>query len=47
MTLKERLEKQLEVLEKVQAQAWSDCDYGAIVKLSEQIMTVAVCIEEL
>lgn len=47
MTLKERLEKQLEVLERAQDAAWTDYDYGAIAKLSEQIMTVAVSIEEL
>ena len=47
MTIKERLEKQLEVLEKAQAQAAADCDYEAIVKLSAQILAVAVCIEEI
>ena len=47
MTLKERMEKQLDVLERAQAQAWSDGDYEAIVKLSEQIMAIAVCIENL
>lgn len=46
MTLKERLEKQLEVLERAQDAAWTDYDYGAIAKLSEQIMAVAVCIIE-
>ena len=46
MTLKERLEKQLDVLEKAQAQAANDCDYEAVVKLSAQILAVAVCIEE-
>lgn len=47
MTLKERLEKQLDVLEKAQAQAAADYDYEAIAKLSAQIMAVAVCIEKL
>ena len=47
MTLKERLEKQLELLEKSQAQAANDCDYEAVAKLSAQIMAVAVCIEEI
>ena len=46
MTIKERLEKQLDVLEKVQAQASNDYDYEAVVKLSAQILAVAVCIEE-
>lgn len=47
MTLKERLEKQLEVLEKAQAHAANGFDYEAVVKLSAQIMAVAVCIEKL
>ena len=46
MTLKERLEKQLDVLEKTQAQAANDYDYEAVVKLSAQILAVAVCIEK-
>ena len=46
VTIKERLEKQLDVLEKAQAQAVNDCDYEAVVKLSAQILAVAVCIEE-
>ena len=46
VTIKERLEKQLDVLEKAQAQAANDCDYEAVVKLSAQILAVAVCIEE-
>ena len=46
MTLKERLEKQLDVLEKAQTQAANDYDYEAVVKLSAQILAVAVCIEE-
>ena len=46
MTIKERLEKQLAVLENAQAQEANDCDYEAVVKLSAQILAVAVCIEE-
>ena len=46
VTIKERLEKQLDVLEKAQDQAANDCDYEAVVKLSAQILAVAVCIEE-
>ena len=46
VTIKERLEKQLDVLEKAQTQAANDYDYEAVVKLSAQILAVAVCIEE-
>lgn len=45
MTLKERLEKQLDILEKTQAQAANEFDFEAVAKLSAQIMAVAALIE--
>ena len=47
MTLKERLEKQVDILEKAQAQAANEFDFEAVAKLSAQIMAVAALIEQI